>query len=75
MGIPGYAYEEARAYYLDHLREVLGYGVDGLYVGVPCVLGAGGVERIIEVELNADEQKMFDASVEHVRTLVEQIQL
>jgi malate dehydrogenase len=51
------------------------YGVDGLYVGVPCVLGAGGVERIIEVELNADEQKMFDASVEHVRTLVEQIQL
>jgi malate dehydrogenase len=51
------------------------YGVDGLYVGVPCVLGAGGVERIIEVELNADEQKMFDASVEHVRTLVEQIKL
>jgi len=51
------------------------YGVDGLYVGVPCVLGAGGVERIIEVELNADEQKMFDASVEHVRTLVTQIQL
>jgi malate dehydrogenase len=51
------------------------YGVDGLYVGVPCVLGAGGVERIIEVELDADEQKMFDASVEHVRALVEQIQL
>jgi malate dehydrogenase len=39
------------------------------------VLGAGGVERIIEVELNAEEQKLFDASVEHVRTLVEQIQL
>ena len=51
------------------------YGVDGLYVGVPCVLGADGVERIIEVELNAEEQKMFDASVEHVRTLVEQIEL
>jgi malate dehydrogenase len=51
------------------------YGVDGLYVGVPCVLGANGVERIIEVELNAEEQKMFDESVEHVRTLVEQIQL
>jgi len=51
------------------------YGVDGLYVGVPCVLGAGGVERIIEVELSAEEQKMFDASVEHVRTLVEQIKL
>jgi malate dehydrogenase len=51
------------------------FGVDGLYVGVPCVLGAGGVERIIEIELDADEQRQFDASVEHVRTLVEQIQL
>ena len=51
------------------------YGVNGLYVGVPCVLGAGGVEKIIEAELNAEEQKMFDDSVEHVRTLVEQIKL
>jgi malate dehydrogenase len=51
------------------------YGVDGLYVGVPCVLGAGGVERVIEVDLNADERKLFDASVEHVRSLVAQIQL
>ncbi len=51
------------------------YGVDGLYVGVPCVLGAGGIERVIEVEMNADERKQFDASVEHVKTLVEQIEL
>jgi malate dehydrogenase len=51
------------------------YGVDGLYVGVPCVLGAGGVERVIEVELDADEQKLFDASVQHVRDLVAQIRL
>ena len=51
------------------------YGVNGLYVGVPCVLGAGGVERVIEVEMDADERKLFDASVEHVRSLVEQIQL
>jgi len=51
------------------------YGVDGLYVGVPCVLGAGGLERIIEVEMDADERKQFDASVEHVKTLVEQIEL
>ena len=51
------------------------YGVDGLYVGVPCVLGAGGVERVIEVDLEAEEQKAFDASVEHVRTLVGKIQL
>jgi malate dehydrogenase len=49
------------------------YGVDGLYVGVPCVLGAGGVERILEVELDAEEKKLFDASVEHVRSLVAQI--
>jgi len=51
------------------------YGVDGLYVGVPCVLGEGGVERILEVELDANERKQFDASVEHVRTLVSQIEL
>jgi len=51
------------------------YGVDGLYVGVPCVLGAGGVERVLEVELDADERKAFDASVEHVRSLVGTIEL
>jgi len=50
------------------------YGVNGLYVGVPAVLGAGGVERVIEIELNAEERKLFDASVEHVRTLVKQIE-
>ena len=51
------------------------YGVDGLYVGVPCVLGAGGMEKVIEIELDAAEKKLFDASVEHVRTLVGQIRL
>jgi malate dehydrogenase len=51
------------------------YGVDGLYVGVPCVLGADGVERVIEVDLDADEQKAFDASVEHVRSLVGQLDI
>ncbi len=51
------------------------YGVDGLYVGVPAVLGAGGLERVIEVELDAGERKLFDASVQHVRSLVEQIRL
>ena len=44
-------------------------------MGVPCVLGAGGVERVIEVEMNEEERKLFDASVEHVRTLVDQIEL
>jgi len=51
------------------------YGVSGLYVGVPCVLGAGGVERVLEVQLDPDERKLFDASVEHVRSLVAQIKL
>ncbi len=49
------------------------YGVSGLYIGVPCVLGAGGVERILEVDLSAEERKLFDASVEAVRSLVTQI--
>ena len=39
------------------------------------MLGAGGVERVIEVELDADERQQFEASVEHVRSLVQQIQL
>ena len=51
------------------------YGVKGLYLGVPCVLGAGGVERIIELELDADEKKQFDASVAHVQKLVDEIRL
>jgi malate dehydrogenase len=51
------------------------YGVSGLYLGVPCVLGAGGVERIIELELDGEERKLFDASVEHVRSLVDSIEL
>jgi malate dehydrogenase len=45
------------------------YGLDGLYVGVPAVLGAGGVERIVEIEMNADERSMFDNSVEAVEEL------
>jgi malate dehydrogenase len=39
------------------------YGVTGLYVGVPVVLGAGGVERIVEIELSAEEKAQFDKSV------------
>jgi malate dehydrogenase len=51
------------------------YGVSGLYVGVPCVLGAGGVEKVLEIELDGDERKLFDASLEHVRQLVAEIKL
>ena len=67
----------AESYLLDQKRvlpcaaQLNGqYGVDGLYVGVPVVLGAGGVERIIEIELTASEQADFDKSVGAVKELV-----
>jgi len=46
------------------------YGVDDLYVGVPCVIGAGGVERIVEIELDAGAQENFNVSVEAVKELL-----
>ncbi|MDY6847538.1 MAG: malate dehydrogenase [Thermodesulfobacteriota bacterium] len=46
------------------------YGVDNYYVGVPCILGANGVEKIIEFKLNGEEQAMFDNSVNAVKELV-----
>jgi malate dehydrogenase len=46
------------------------YGVDNLYVGVPIVLGAGGVERIVEIGLNESARKNFDISVEAVKELL-----
>lgn len=46
------------------------YGLDGIYVGVPVVLGAGGCERIVEVSFNDDEKAMFDRSVASVRELM-----
>ena len=47
------------------------YGLKDIYVGVPVVIGAGGVERIIEYSLNEAEKKEFDNSVGAVRTLVD----
>ncbi len=47
------------------------YGVDGLYVGVPVQIGAGGVEKVIELDLTDAEKQAFDESVAHVRDLVE----
>jgi malate dehydrogenase len=47
------------------------YGVGGYFVGVPALLGAGGVERVVEVELDGDEQKLFSSSVAHVKELVD----
>ena len=47
------------------------YGVKDMYVGVPVVLGGGGVERVLEIDLNKTEQKMFDKSVAAVAGLCE----
>ena len=47
------------------------YGLDGMYVGVPVILGAGGVERVVEIALNEEEQAMFAHSVDAVKALNE----
>ncbi len=50
------------------------YKVDNLYVGVPVVIGAGGVERVVEIELDSGERAMLDKSIDSVRGLVEACQ-
>ena len=47
------------------------YGVKGMYVGVPVVIGANGIEKIVEIDLNAAERAMFQKSVESVKGLIE----
>ena len=47
------------------------YGVKGLYIGVPVVIGAGGVEKVVEINLNKSEQAAFDKSVGAVKELVD----
>jgi malate dehydrogenase len=47
------------------------YGIDGLYVGVPVVIGAGGVERIVEIELGEEAKANFNVSVDAVKELLE----
>ena len=47
------------------------YGVKGLYIGVPVVVGKGGIEKIVEVSFNADEKAMFDKSVGAVKSLID----
>jgi len=71
------AIEMAEAYLKDQKRllpcaaHVDGaYGLDGFYVGVPTIIGAGGVERVVEIKMNKDEQAMFDKSVDAVKGLV-----
>jgi malate dehydrogenase len=47
------------------------FGLKGMYVGVPTIIGAGGVERVVDIKLAKDEQVMFDKSVDAVRGLVD----
>ena len=47
------------------------YGLKNIYVGVPVVIGANGVERVVEVQLDESEKAMFEKSVASVQTLVE----
>ena len=47
------------------------YGVKDLYVGVPVIIGKGGVEKIVEIRLDREEKAAFDRSVEHVKSLME----
>lgn len=51
------------------------YDVNGLYVGVPVIIGAEGAEKIVEIELNADEKQAFNNSVNAVKKLTESINL
>lgn len=51
------------------------YGIGGYFVGVPCVLGSAGVEKVIEIDLDEKERPMFNNSVQHVRELVKSVKL
>jgi len=71
------AIEMAEAYLKDQKRllPVAAYvdgafGLDGMYVGVPVILGAGGVERLVEIQMTDDESAMFQKSVDAVKGLV-----
>ncbi|WP_191059577.1 malate dehydrogenase [Geminicoccus harenae] len=51
------------------------YGVDDLYVGVPVIIGANGVEKVVEIELDAEEKAQFDKSVDAVKKLCAAVKL
>ena len=71
------AIEMAEAYLKDQKRLLPcaayvdgALGLNGMYVGVPTIIGAGGIERVVDIKMNADEQAMFDKSVDAVKGLV-----
>jgi len=47
------------------------YGIDGVYVGVPVILGKNGVEKVIELDLNAEEKALLDASIVAVKSVMD----
>src|SRR3989440_9852472 len=51
------------------------YAIGGYFVGVPCVLGKDGVEKVIEIEMDEGERRMFQSSVEHVKELVKAVKV
>jgi malate dehydrogenase len=76
------AIEMAEAYLKDKKRvmscaaELSGeYGVRGYYIGVPVIIGAGGVEKVLEIDLTNSEKKEFQKSIEHVKEMVKGISL
>ena len=71
------AIEMAEAYLKDQKRLLPvaayvkdGFGLDGMYVGGPVIIGAGGVERLVEIQMTEDENAMFQKSVDAVKGLV-----
>ena len=75
---PASAAVQMAAAYLQDRKQILPcaaclegeYGIDGVYFGVPVSIGAGGVERVIEVDLSDKEKQEMEVSVSHVRELV-----
>jgi len=51
------------------------YGIDGIFMGVPVILGAGGVERVLELNVNAKELEAIRKSADAVKGLVDQLSL
>jgi len=51
------------------------YGAKGIFMGVPVIIGEKGVEKVIELKLNAEENKLIQGSLEHVKNLVAEVKL
>jgi malate dehydrogenase len=74
------AIEMAEAYLYDQKRILPcatllegEYGVNDMFIGVPVILGAGGVEKVIELQLTSDERASFDQSIDSVKKLITEI--